>query len=51
MKGGARPPGPPRAPWLTDDLQALAAQILGSHRDRHGEAIGQAASFSDWWWL
>ena len=19
--------------------------------DRHGQAIGQAASFSDWWWL
>jgi len=39
MKGGARPPGPPSAPWLTDDLQQLAVLILGSHRGGFGDPL------------
>jgi hypothetical protein len=39
MKGGAPPPGPSSAPWLTDDQQALAALILGSHRGGFGEPL------------
>ncbi len=39
MKGGATPPGPSSAPWLTDDQQALAALILGSHRGGFGDPL------------
>jgi len=36
MTGGATPPGPPSAPWLTDDQQELATVILGSHQRGFG---------------
>lgn len=39
MKGGAPPPGPLSAPWLTDDQQALAALILSSHRGGFGDPL------------
>lgn len=39
MKGGATPPGPSSAPWLTDDQQALAALIMGSHRGGFGDPL------------
>ena len=39
MKGGAPPPGPSSAPWLTDDQQALAALIMDSHRGGFGDPL------------